>query len=289
MSSTKEIRTKKISIGKTRQITKAMQMVAASKMRKAEQRMLVSMPYAEKIREVMAHVAASHTEYKHPLLKVHNEFTRVGYIIVSTDRGLCGGLNINLLKKVLEEIQIWSSKEIGIDLCLFGSRAASALKSINVNIDIIAHKDNLGDAPRISDLIGSIKIMLEAYKANKIGKLFLVTNEFVNKMTQRPKITQLLPLELTSSEKRVGYWDYIYETDPKIILDVLLSRYCETEVYQAVVDNLACEQAARMLAMKTATENADEIMNILQLEYNKARQAAITQEISEIIGGAEAV
>jgi F-type H+-transporting ATPase subunit gamma len=235
----------------------------------------------------MMHVAASHAEYKHPYLKQRNEVNRVGYIIVSTDRGLCGGLNFNLFKKALEDIHVWQSKEVQVDLCLLGNKAPAFFKHLNVNI--LAHAGGFGDIPKVSDLIGSIKVMLEAYDNGKLDRLFIVNNEFVNKMIQRPIITQLLPLEISSTEIKVGYWDYIYETEPKIILDTLILRYIETEVYQAVVDNLACEQAARMIAMKTATENAGELINDLQLIYNKARQAAITQEIAEIIGGADAV
>jgi len=287
MSSAKEIRTKSASIGKTMKITKAMQMVAASKMRKAEQRMATSIPYAEKIKEVMSHVAASHTEYKHPYLKAKESVSRVGYIVVSTDRGLCGGLNINLFKKVLQDIQAWQAKEVNIDLCLLGSKAPQFFKHINVNI--LAHADGFGDIPKVADLIGSVTVMLEAYNNNKLDRIFIASNEFVNKMVQKPTITQLLPLEISGYKNKVGYWDYIYETEPKVILNTLILRYIETLVYQAVVDNLACEQAARMIAMKTATDNALDLISQLQLAYNKARQAAITQELAEIIGGAEAV
>jgi len=286
MPSPKEIRTKIASIGKTKKITSAMQMVAASKMRKAQQRMDISMPYAQKIREVMAHVAASHTEYHHPYLKPRNDVKKVGFIVVATDRGLCGGLNINLFKKTLQEIQQWQSKEIEIDLCLLGDRAVPFFRHLNINI--LAKAGGFGDRPKIADLIGSINVMLQAYDENKLDRLFIVNNEFINKMVQRPVITQLLPLVVGKTNK-AGYWDYIYETDPKVILNALIIRYIETQVYQAVVDNLACEQAARMFAMKTATENADEFIDNLRLAYNKARQAAITQEIAEIMGGAEAV
>ena len=287
MSSAKEIRTKSTSIGKTKKITKAMQMVAASKMRKAEQRMATSIPYAEKIREVMTHVAASHTEYKHPYLKARNEVTRVGYIVVATDRGLCGGLNINLFKRVLQDILTWQTKEVHVDLCLFGSKAPPFFKNLNVNI--LAHAEGFGDVPKVADLIGSVKVMLDAYDNNKLDRIFIASNEFVNKMVQKPKITQLLPLAMPSEKGKVGYWDYIYETEPKLILNTLILRYIETSVYQSLVDNLACEQAARMIAMQTATDNAEDLIDQLQLAYNKARQAAITQEIAEIIGGSEAV
>jgi F-type H+-transporting ATPase subunit gamma len=255
-------------------------------MRKAQQRMETSMPYVNKIREVMGHVAGSHSEYRHHFLQPRNDIKAVGYLLISTDRGLCGGLNINLFKTVLQNIKTWRDKEIRVDLSLFGSKAVSYFKHISTNV--IARTDRIGDIPTVSKLIGGVKVMLDAYVAGNIDRLFIAHNVFVNKMVQKPNIAQLLPLEVDRQIKS-KYWDYIYEPDPKKLLDALIRRYIETQVYQAIVDNLACEQAARMIAMKNATDNAEEFLNHLKLIYNKARQAAITQEIAEIIGGAESV
>jgi F-type H+-transporting ATPase subunit gamma len=289
MASTKEIRSKISSIKKTQKITNAMQMVAASKMRKTQTRMEVSQPYARKIQEVMSHVAASHTEYRNPFLQPREDVRRVGYIIISTDRGLCGGLNINLFKKVLTEIRDWQSKESVVDLCLLGNKAYSFFKRLDLNV--VASLQRIGETPAVADLIGSIRVMLESYREGKLDRLFIAYNSFVNKMVHKPTVMQLLPLTIDGSNSKApgGLWDYIYETEPKIILNTLISRYLETEIYQAVVENVACEQAARMIAMKSATENAEEILDEMQIIYNKVRQAAITQEIAEIIGGAEAI
>lgn len=285
MAATNDIRTKILSIKKTQKITSAMQMVAASKMRKAQQRMEVSMPYANKIRTVMGHVAGSHSEYKHPYLQPREEINNVGYIVIATDRGLCGGLNINLFRILLQEIAKWHNKEVGINLCLFGGKAVSYFKHLGINI--LAKAQGFGDRPKVSDLIGGVRTMIEAYDQHKFDRLFIVHNEFINKMVHKPRILQLLPLELTDGKSKDKYWDYIYEPDPKQLLNTLVVRYLESQVYQAVVDNLACEEAARMLAMKNATDSAEELITDLNLVYNKARQAAITQEIAEIIGGAE--
>jgi len=287
MATSKEIRTKIISIRKTQKITDAMQKVAASKMRKAQQRMELSSPYAEKIREVIQHVATSNTEYHHPYLQKHAQTKRVGYILVSTDRGLCGGLNVNLFKLALEQAHDWQNRGVEVEWCLFGNKAEQFFHTLR--IAAMAQADNLGEVPAVADLIGSVKVMLDAYTNGQLDKLFIIHNEFISTMVQKPKILQLLPISLPESKKPKFIWDYIYEPDPKVLLNTLMIHYIESQVYQAVVDNIACEQVARMVAMKNATDNADELLNDLQLIYNKARQAAITSEIAEIIGGAEAV
>lgn len=282
----REISTKIKSVKKTQKITSAMQLVAVSKMRRAQDRMLRTRPYANKIQRVVDHVAKSHSEYHHPYLMARDNPKRIGYIIISTDRGLCGGLNINLFRAVLTDMHAWDKKGVGADLCVIGQKGENFFRRIGGHI--IAQADHLGDTPTISDLIGIVKTMLEAFNNGQIDAIYLASNEFINTMTQKPKITRLLPI-VVKTEKEQGYWDYIYEPDAKEILDVLLVRYIELQVYQAVIENIACEQSARMVAMKNATENAGEIIKELQLIYNKARQAAITQEIAEIVGGAAAV
>ncbi len=282
----REIKTKINSIKKTQKITSAMQLVAVSKMRRAQDRMLRTRPYATKIQRVVSHVAKSHSEYRHPYLLPRTNPKRIGYIIISTDRGLCGGLNINLFRTVLADMQAWSQKGVEADLCVIGQKGENFFRRIGANV--IAQADHLGDTPSITDLIGIVKTMLDRFSAGELDELYLASNEFINTMTQKPKITQLLPITVADKAENV-YWDYIYEPDAREILDVLLVRYVELQVYQAVIENLACEQSARMVAMKNATENAGEIIKELQLIYNKARQAAITQEIAEIVGGAAAV
>ncbi|WP_444996250.1 F0F1 ATP synthase subunit gamma [Aliikangiella sp. IMCC44359] len=282
----KEIRTKIGSIKNTQKITSAMEMVAASKMRKAQDRMEATKPYAEKIRGVIGHLAMGNTEYKHPYI-IEREVKRVGFIIVSSDRGLCGGLNTNLFKEALKSMQEWQQQETEIDLCLIGSKAGAFFNRFGGNV--VAKTSGLGDRPTITDLIGTVKVMLDSFDEGRIDRLYLVHNEFVNTMTQAPKILQMLPVEKQEEDELKHHWDYIYEPDAKELLDVLLVRYIESQVYQGVVDNIACEQASRMVAMKAATDNAGDIIDDLQLVYNKARQAAITQEISEIISGAAAV
>ncbi|MFV9997743.1 MAG: F0F1 ATP synthase subunit gamma [Arsenophonus endosymbiont of Dermacentor nuttalli] len=287
MAGEKEIRFKIGSIQNTQKITKAMEMVAASKMRKTQERMAASRPYAETMRSVIGHLALGNLEYKHPYLK-ERDVKRVGYLIVSTDRGLCGGLNINLFKKLLTEMKIWTDKCVQIDLALIGSKAVSFFNSVGGNI--VAQVTGMGDDPFLSDLIGPVKIMLEAYDEGRIDKLYVVTNKFVNTMTQVPTITQLLPLPSGDDETlKKRSWDYLYEPDPKVLLDTLLRRYIESQVYQSIVENLASEQAARMVAMKAATDNGGNLIKELQLVYNKARQASITQELTEIVSGAAAV
>jgi F-type H+-transporting ATPase subunit gamma len=282
----KEIRTKISSIQSTQKITSAMEMVAASKMRKAQERMHVGKPYARRMRAVVGHIANAAPEYKH-MYMVKREIKRVGYIVVSTDRGLCGGLNTNLFKHTVKAMKQWADQDIDIELSLIGAKAAAFFGSYGGNVTAAVR--DIGEAPALADLIGSVKTMLNAYEDGKIDRLFLVGNEFVNTMTQNPSIEQLLPLEAEESEEMKHHWDYIYEPDAKELLEGLLTRYIESQVYQAVVENGACEQASRMLAMKNATDNAGDIIDDLQLIYNKARQTAITQELSEIVSGAAAI
>ncbi|WP_299734896.1 F0F1 ATP synthase subunit gamma [uncultured Endozoicomonas sp.] len=286
MAGAKEIRTQISSIKSTQKITSAMEMVAASKMRRAQERMQTSRPYADRIRQVVGHIANANAEYEHSFM-IERDVKRVGYIIVSTDRGLCGGLNINLFKKTVEDMKAWNDKDVEIDLCLIGSKAVSFFRSYGGNV--VAALTHIGDAPNIGDLIGGVKVMLDSYEEGRIDRLFVVQNEFVNTMTQKPEIQQLLPLVPDDDESLKRPWDYLYEPDAKELLDGLLVRYIESQVFQAVVENNACEQAARMVAMKSATDNAGNLIDDLQLVYNKARQSAITQELSEIVSGAAAV
>ncbi|NQX87364.1 MAG: F0F1 ATP synthase subunit gamma [Halioglobus sp.] len=286
MAAGKEIRTKIASIQSTQKITSAMEMVAASKMRKAQDRMQLGKPYARRIRSVVGHLANSAPEYRHIFME-ERTVKRVGYIVVSTDRGLCGGLNINLFKSTVKSMKEWADQNIEIDLCLVGAKGAAFFGSYGGNVTAAVR--DMGEEPSLADLIGGVKTMLDAYEAGTIDRMFLVSNQFVNTMTQNPTVEQLLPLEADSSDEMKHHWDYIYEPDAKELLEGLLTRYIEAQVYQAVVENGACEQAARMLAMKNATENAGELIDDLQLVYNKARQAAITQELSEIVSGAAAI
>lgn len=286
MAAGKEIRTKISSIQSTQKITSAMEMVAASKMRKAQDRMQLGKPYARRMRSVVGHIANAAPEYQHMYME-KREVKRVGYIIVSTDRGLCGGLNINLFKAAIKSMKAWNDQGSEIDLSLVGAKATAFFNSYGGNV--IAAVRDLGEEPSLADLIGGVKAMLDAYEEGKIDRLFLVSNEFVNTMTQEPSVEQLLPLEAEESDEMAHHWDYIYEPDAKDLLEGLLTRYIESQVYQAVVENGACEQAARMLAMKNATDNAGDLIDDLQLIYNKARQSAITQELSEIVSGAAAI
>jgi len=282
----KEVKTKIASIGSTQKITSAMEMVAASKMRRAQERMSLGKPYAERIRDVVSHIANAVSEYKHQYLE-QRDVKRVAYIIVSTDRGLCGGLNVNLFKTALRSMKEWSDQDVEVDICVVGNKATSFFGAVGGNV--VAAINDVGDEPLAQDLIGGVKVMLDSFEQGRIDKLFVVSNEFVNTMTQNPCINQLLPLAPASDEGLSHHWDYIYEPDDQELLDGLLIRYIESQVYQGVVENKACEQAARMLAMKNATENAGDMIDELQLLYNKARQAAITQELSEIVSGAAAV
>ena len=282
----KEIRVKISSIKNTQKITRAMEMVAASKMRKAQERMRASRPYTEKMRSVVAHLAHANLEYKHPYMQ-DRDVKRVGFVIISSDRGLCGGLNNNMFKLVVSNMKEWHNKGANIDLCTIGAKASAFFSRLKGNI--VAKTSHLGDAPQIAELIGVVKVMLDAYDAGKLDRLFLVYNDFVNTMTQRPVVDQLLPIQAEVDDQLAHQWDYMYEPEAKDVLNALLTRYIESLVYQGVVENLSSEQAARMVAMKSASDNAGELINELQLVYNKARQAAITQEISEIVGGAAAV
>lgn len=283
----KEIRTQIKSIQNTQKITRAMEMVAASKMRKAQQRMEASRPYAKKIRAVIGHLSQAHPEYRHPYLQVRETVKRVGLIVITSDRGLCGGLNTNLLKATVSSIRQWRDQGVEVDLCLVGAKGISFLKRLG---NVRAQVGQLGDAPSINDLIGSVKVMLDAFDAGELDRIDLVYNEFVNTMTQQPCLEQLLPIEADEPDEELKHrWDYLYEPEAKDVLTDLLVRYVESQVYQGVVENIACEQAARMVAMKAASDNAGDLIGDLQLVYNKARQAAITQEISEIVGGAAAV
>lgn len=287
MSGTKEIRSKITSVKSTQKITRAMELVAASKMRKAQDRMAATKPYSEKIRHVIHHLAKANPEYRHAYM-VERPVKRVGIIIVASDRGLCGGLNINMFKKAVTLAREWKDQGAGIDFCLFGTKAVSFFKSFGGNV--IAAKTGLGDQPSVETVMGSVKAMLDAYSEGKIDRLFLVYNEFVNTMTQMPSARQLLPLvPEENAASKTHPWDYIYEPEAKDLLDKLLVRFIESQVFQGVVENNACEQAARMVAMKAATDNAGNLIKDLQLVYNRVRQAAITQELSEIVSGASAV
>jgi F-type H+-transporting ATPase subunit gamma len=286
MAFVKEIRSKILSIKNTQKITRAMEMVAASKMRKAQERMFHARPYAEKIRKVISHLARSHPEYRHPFLN-ERSIRRAGIIIVTSDRGLCGGLNMNVLRASIQTMKEWREKDVEVDLCLIGSKAENFFKRLGGNI--IAHTSHLGDAPGINDLVGTIKVMLDAYAESKLDALYLIHNQFVSSMVQKPLVTQLLPIEPSEDTNLRIYWDYIYEPDAKELLDLLLRRYMESQIYRGVIENIACEQAARMVAMKNASDNANDFISTLQLAYNKARQAAITQELAEIVAGASAV
>jgi len=289
MTASREIRSKIGSIQSTQKITRAMEMVAASKMRKAKDRMETSKPYAEKIRDVIHHLACARTEYKHPFLEVR-EINRVGYIIVSTDRGLCGGLNSNLFKEALMSMKSFTEKNVESDLCLIGRRADLYFRRVGGKV--VAEAEHLGDKPSIEQLIGIVKVMLDAYLEKKIDALYIYYNEFINTMMQKPKKIQLLPIipnEEEGADAKRHHWDYIYEPDAKQLLNRLLKSYIESQVYQGVIENIACQQAATMVAMKSATDNAGDIIDGLKLAYNKARQAAITRELSEIISGADAV
>ena len=282
----KEIKTKIASVKNTQKITNAMEMVAASKMRKAQEGMAASRPYANNIRNVIGHIALGNLEYRHPYME-ERQVKRVGYIVVSTDRGLCGGLNINLFKQVLADAAKWQKEEAEVEFAVVGSKATSFFNNMGANVT--AQTSGLGDSPSITDLVGSVQVMLKAYDNGELDKLYIVYNKFVNTMTQAPTIDQLLPLPKSDDEQIKHRWDYIYEPDANVLLDQLLVRYVESQVYQGVVENIACEQAARMVAMKSATDNAGDLIDDLQLVYNKARQSAITQELGEIVAGAAAV
>ncbi|MEM6708533.1 MAG: F0F1 ATP synthase subunit gamma [Pseudomonadota bacterium] len=282
----KEIKTKIKSVNNTQKITSAMQMVAASKMRRTQDRMAQGKPYAEKIRAVIGHLANAKPEYHHIYME-QREVKRIGFIVVSTDKGLCGGLNVNLFRDLVKTMAEWHNQSVDVDLGLIGNKASAFFRSVGGNV--VSSINNVGEIPQLSELIGGIKVMLDAYEDGTIDRLYIASNEFVNTMTQKPVIRQLLPLDAEDNDAYRHMWDYIYEPEAKPLIEGLMTRFMESQVYQAVVENAACEQAAKMIAMKNATENAEKLIDELTLIYNNARQAAITQEIAEIVGGAAAV
>ena len=286
MANKKEIRTKIGSVKNTQKITKAMEMVAASKMRRTQETMKKALPYADKIRGVIGHIFKANPDYKHPFL-VKREAKSAGYIVVSSDKGLCGGLNVNMFRPFIAHLKQQQDNNIKTNLCLVGAKGVQFFRSVDVNV--VAATTNLGEEPLVEDLVGAIKIMLDEYTEGKIDQLFIVHNSFVNTMSQKPEIKTLLPIDQSDKDDLQEHWDYIYEPDSRDLLDYILMRYIESQVYRAVVENVACEMAAKMVAMKSATDNAGKLIDELELDYNKARQAAITQEISEIVGGAAAV
>jgi F-type H+-transporting ATPase subunit gamma len=286
MPGTKEIRTKIASVKSTQKITKAMQMVATSKMRRAQERMKQARPYAQKMRNVIGHLTEANPDYHHPFL-VTREPKSIGIIVISTDRGLAGGLNANIFKQTLLLLREWQGNGAQVSLCLIGSKGLTFFRRLG--LPILANVSGLGDKPHVKDLIGTVKVMLDAYRAGEIDRLFLINAQFVNTMTQRPSVEQLLPIEAIDCEGLQEHWDYIYEPDAAGVLDGVLMRYIESQVYRGAVENVASEMAARMVAMGAASDNAGKLINELQLIYNKARQAAITKELSEIVGGAAAV
>lgn len=286
MAAGREIKNKIGSVQTTQKSTRAMQMVAASRMRRTQQRMQQGRPYSQRIEQVIGHLANAAPEYRHVFMD-NREVKRIGYIAVSTDRGLCGGLNVNLFRDLVRAMRKWEDAGVEVELALIGNKAAQFFRSVGGNV--VAAMGDIGETPEIADLIGGVKVMLDAIEEGRIDRLDIISNEFVNTMTQRPAAKQLLPLPPIEEEGSTGRWDYIYEPDARELVEGLVERYIESLVYQAVVENTACEQAARMIAMKNATDNAEEIVKELTLLYNNARQASITQEISEIVGGAAAV
>jgi F-type H+-transporting ATPase subunit gamma len=282
----KEIRTKIKSVKNTQKITRAMEKVAMSKMRKAQDRMAAARPYAEKIRRTLGHLAQANLEYRHPFT-VEREVKRVAYIIVSSDRGLAGGLNMNVFRATVRTIREWTEKGVKVDVALVGNKAVSFFKRVGGKV--LATATQLGDKPKLEALLGTIKVVSDAYRDGAVDRVYLVSNNFVNTMTQKPRVMQLLPIEPVKDENLLSHWDYIYEPSSNELMDTVLQRYVESQIYQAVIENVACEMAARMVAMKSASDNAGKIIQALQLAYNKARQANITKELSEIVGGAAAV
>jgi F-type H+-transporting ATPase subunit gamma len=287
MAGGREIKTKIKSVQNTRKVTRALEMVSASKIRKAQERMKGSRPYARLMTQLIGHIAKANSEYTHPFMAEHAEIKRVGYIIVSTDRGLCGGLNSQLFRRILADMREWQGKGVEIDLVCIGQKATAFFRRLKVNL--LASVTHLGEKPELEKLIGVIKVMLDGYSEGKLDRVFLSYNDFINTMSQKPRQDQLLPLPPSDTLETRHDWDYIYEPSAESVLDDVLKRYVESLVYQAVLENLASEHAARMVAMKSASDNATKLIGTLNLIYNKARQAAITQEISEIVGGAAAV
>ena len=287
MAGAREIRTKIKSVANTRKVTRALEMVSASKIRKAQELMRASRPYARAMRQVIGHIAHATAEYKHPFMVTRESVKRVGYIVVSSDRGLCGGLNANLFRKLLAEIREWQGKGVEIDIVTVGSKASAFFRRLKVNV--VGSVTHLGERPQISQLIGVIKVMLDSYSAGRVDRVNVAYNDFVNTMTQKATVDRLLPLPPADEFVSAHNWDYLYEPDPETVMEHVLTRYVESLVYQAALENLASEHAARMVAMKSASDNATKLIDNLTLVYNKARQSAITQEISEIVGGAAAV
>ena len=286
MAGAKEIRTKIASIKSTQKITKAMEMVAASKMRRAQERMRAARPYAEKMRSVIGHIRAANPEYRHPFV-TEREVKAVGFVVVSTDRGLCGGLNTNLFKATLLAIREWQAKGAEVHLTLIGTKAVTFFRRLK--LPVVSSITHLGDRPRVADMIGTVKVQLDLYLEGKIDRLFVVHNHFVNTMSQKAEILQLLPAPVLDQQDLLHRFDYLYEPSPTELLEGFMTRYVESQVFQAAVENVACEMASRMVAMKSASDNAGKLIDELQLVYNKARQAAITKELAEIVGGAAAV
>ena len=287
MAGGREIKTKIKSVQNTRKVTRALEMVSASKIRKAQERMKGSRPYARLMTQLIGHIAKANSEYTHPYMADHGEIKRIGYIIVSSDRGLCGGLNSQMFRRILIDMREWQAKGVEIDLVCIGQKASTFFRRLKVTM--LGSVTHLGEKPRLDQLIGVVKVMLDAYSSNKLDRVFLCYNDFINTMTQKPRLDQLLPLPPSETLTTRFDWDYIYEPSPEVVLDHVMMRYVESLVYQALLENIASEQAARMVAMKSASDNATKLIGTLQLIYHKARQAAITQEISEIVGGAAAV
>jgi F-type H+-transporting ATPase subunit gamma len=287
MAGGREIKTKIKSVQNTRKVTRALEMVSASKIRKAQERMKGSRPYTRMMRQIVGHIAKANTDYMHPFMIDRSNITRVGYIIVSSDRGLCGGLNSQMFRRILADMRVWQEKGAVIDVVCVGSKAATFFRRLKVNM--LGTVTHLGEQPQLERLLGVIKVMLDAYQSAHVDRVFLCYNDFINTMTQTPRQDQLLPLPASNNLEAKHSWDYLYEPDARTVLDHVITRYIESLVYQAVLENLASEHAARMVAMKSASDNANKLIDTLQLIYNKARQAAITQEISEIVGGAAAV
>jgi F-type H+-transporting ATPase subunit gamma len=287
MPGTKEIRLKIRSVQNTRKITKAMEMVAASKMRRAQERMRHARPYAEKIRNVAAHISHANPEYRHPFLVARDTVKKIGLILITTDKGLCGGLNTNAQRLALTRIKEWQAQGEGVDVCCIGNKGLGFMQRLGANI--VSQAVQLGDRPQMDKLIGAIKVMLDGYTQDRFDRLMIISTRFINTMKQEPVMEQLLPLSGERIGSPEGLWDYIYEPEAKVVLDQVLTRYIETIIYQAVAENMASEQSARMVAMKAASDNAASVIDELTLVYNKSRQAAITKELSEIVGGAAAV
>jgi F-type H+-transporting ATPase subunit gamma len=287
MAGGREIKTKIKSVQNTRKVTRALEMVSASKIRKAQDRMKASRPYARLMRQMIGHIAKANSEYVHPFLRTRDEVKRVGYIIVSTDRGLCGGLNSVMFRRILAEMREWQNKGVEVDVVCIGQKGTAFFRRLKVNM--LASVSHLGEQVHVDQLVGVIKVMLDAYSEGASDRVFLCYNDFINTMAQKPRQDQLLPLPPSDDIDSKHDWDYIYEPDAQTVLDNVLTRYVESLVYQSVLENQASEHAARMVAMKAASDNATKLIGTLNLVYNKARQAAITQEISEIVGGAAAV